>query len=210
MPHLSLSACTFCVSVAGLAPVAHADLLFPLSQTRTVNAADQGETASDSATDFDLWDATALVGNLQTGPYAVASQHSDILTDSIIGEGHCNQLFGDDPSAETVLDVTFDVLVPVSYTLQGLVSASRSASAAVLLTGPDVNEQFGRNNGFQSFYETGALQVGQYHLRALARIGNTFTSSDFADFEATLTLTPEPSALLSLLILLPMARRAVR
>lgn len=103
--------------------------------------------------------------------------------------------------AESKVDIVFDVTAPTPYALGANLTSFTNAGApfsSVTLTGPGTNVSVLDPN--PNFAISGILQVGQYHLVAIARVddiaGQAQAGSQFIVSLSKITAVPEPSVLL--------------
>jgi hypothetical protein len=198
-------------------PSAEADLIVPVSQTRTVSAfafdCDPGgncstDSQSESAPDFGMFasSVTAQVdvnGLLSASAQQLSSLGSDAVSAVVRSDADPIQFatFGS-RQATSRFEFTFDVLQALPFTLYGYGEVRESdpgpvAFARLALTGGPGNQTIVDvyaldEGGFGLFPNEGVLVPGRYTLIAEAQFRTDFPGvSAYADFE--FGVVPEPS-----------------
>lgn len=201
-----------CVSVVifGLASsIVSAQLITPVSQSRSIAA----ESSAQSSSSFAPFNAS-VTGN--DGEYysTSADQNSQINTSSIIASGDAS--VGEGPlghglylSANSLFSVTFTLAVPCSMTLTGSGVAQSGAASLMSLSGP-AGTVF-QSSGYANYSTNGLLTAGQYVISDSA-YASTFVGHGSYSLDLELTAVPEPStvALVGLGLTALLVRRTKR
>ena len=176
----------------GLARETAADLITPISQTRTIAAGaganfdtlSDTDSDSDAATDFGLFNSSVSASASVAVNFssAAASQDSNILSNQILGTGTasssacCGDTMGSaSASSSSRLRVTFSIDRTLSYTYNGeldgefLTGDFSNFSGELSLTGPSgsvIDEMFDELSDPVSIMQSGTLEPGQYTIIA--------------------------------------------
>ena len=179
----------------------------PVAMSRTVSYSAESDSDLRSSTSAGVFSET-----IAADP-AIAFQASDVSPLLLGGAGGASVGGPQSASAQSVFDVTFELVVTHPFDLQGSVQSDKAGGGFTdvdfQFTGPGVDLFFAAFDGFgpTSFNESGVLAPGTYRVLVNADVNNSGGTAIFADgswrFQLTLTdptavAEPASSALLAL------------
>jgi hypothetical protein len=205
------------IVICAAASFAHADINY-LTDTRTLHAAatagnpSTGNSPQDNGAAGPIFNTSVTATMTYTGvptghTTSTASQHSELLANSISGTGggHVSISFGGDSlgayfgSSDSDVNVTFHLDSPVSFSLTATASdvgfPPPSPSAILFqLSGGSLGSPFLINPGGAGINASGVLDAGDYHIEAHAHSFGANGGQNDSNFNFLLTV-PAPASI---------------
>lgn len=219
---LVASACS--VHAALIAPVAQDRSIYGFAETNTMFGGYHSDTQSASAPDFAPWNASVQAVSWSSSAHA--NQNSAIDEAGASGSGYVSTSAGGDQgtnsgaTATSGLLFSFQVTIPVTFTITGYLNASvtsfaPSEAADFLLAGsegPIYTQTANLFNPSVSLNAAGALPPGVYSVSAHAYSynaggGGIGSNGGNASWNFNVEFVPEPASLLLALGALSVLRR---